>query len=313
MNKYLVTGGCGFIGSNLVKALINNYSSEVIVVDNLSSGKLSNLPKMNQINFIHSSIEEVSLNQIGEINGIFHLAAQASVPKSIDQFYESSKNNLLSSLKIFDIAIKKDIPLVYASSSAVYGNLEIGNEDLEIFDIISPYALDKLTLENYAQLFFKIFKLSSIGLRFFNVYGPNQDSSNPYSGVITIFINNLLKNKPIQLNGGLQTRDFIFIDDIVSTLIKSMEKQKDKKYSEILNVGTGVSISINQLLDSLINISSKTPKIINKKLPKGDPLKSYGNYNKLPKILNIDIKNFVGIDEGLSQTFYDYKKNLGFE
>ncbi len=312
MNKYLVTGGCGFIGSSLVKRLIN-INSEVIVVDDLSSGKLMHLPKSSKINFIENSIEEVSINQIGEIDGIFHLAAQASVPKSINQFFESSKNNLLSSLKIFDIAVKREVPLVYASSSAVYGNLEIGNEDLDNFDIISPYALDKLTLENYAQLFFKIFNLSSIGLRFFNVYGPNQDPRNPYSGVITIFINNLLKNKPVQVNGGLQTRDFIFVDDIVSTLIKSMEKQKNKKYFEILNVGTGISISINQLLNSLIKISSKNPEITKKKLSKGDPIKSFGNYTKLSKLLNIDIKKFVGIDKGLTQTFYDYKKLLGIK
>jgi UDP-glucose 4-epimerase len=312
MNKYLVTGGCGFIGSNLVKTLVK-MKSEVIVVDDLSSGKLINLPNSKRVNLIEKAIQDISILEISHIDGIFHLAAQASVPKSIDRFYESSKNNLLSTIKIFDIAKKKKVPIVYASSSAVYGNLALGDEYQNNFDIISPYALDKLTMENYAKLSFKLFNLSSIGLRFFNVYGPNQDPKNPYSGVITIFINNLINNKPIQVNGGFQTRDFIFIDDIVKTLIVSLEKQKVKKCFEILNVGTGKSISINQLLNYLINISGQKPEIIKVKLPPGDPEKSAGNYNKLSELLNIDIKKFVEIDEGLTETFYDYKKIQGIK
>tara|TARA_B100000029_G_scaffold454630_1_gene481262 strand:+ start:231 stop:1169 length:939 start_codon:yes stop_codon:yes gene_type:complete len=312
MSKYLVTGGCGFIGSNLVKTLVN-MGSEVIVVDNLSSGKLINLPNSKKINFIEKSIQNVSNSEISDIDGIYHLAAQASVPKSIEKFYESTKNNLLSSIKIFDIARINKVPVVYASSSAVYGNLELGDENRNNFDIISPYALDKLTMENYAELSFDLFNLSSIGLRFFNVYGPNQDPYNPYSGVITIFINNIINKKPIQVNGGFQTRDFIFIDDIVKTLIASLAKQKIKKCFEILNVGTGKSISINQLLNYLIDISGYKPEIIKAKLPFGDPEKSAGNYGKLSKILDLEINNFIDFENGLSKTFHHYKDKLGIK
>ena len=251
--KYIVTGGAGFIGSHLVERLIKD-KHEVFIIDDLSSGFKSNLPKELIDGMLISRIQDVSKDQIISSDGIFHLAAQASVPISINDFFNSSNNNILGTLKVFDWARSEKIPIVYASSSAVYGNLPLGDDLKEDYDILSPYAQDKLTMEQYALLLFKIYKVKSLGLRFFNVYGPKQDPKNPYSGVISIFIEKILCGEPVTINGGYQVRDFIYINDIVDVLIKSMNLLHNKNICNYCNVGTGVTVSIDELLLSLKNI-----------------------------------------------------------
>lgn len=306
--RYLITGGAGFIGSHLVDLLLS-YSYEVLVVDDLSFGKPENLEHIiNNIEFIDTKIQELELNDIGSIDGIFHLAAQASVPLSIEQFYESSKNNLESSLKVIDFARQLNIPLVYATSSAVYGNLPLGRDDINKFDLESPYALDKLVLEQYAQVANKIYKLSSIGLRFFNVYGPRQDALNPYSGVISIFADRMLKKQSIIINGGHQTRDFIYVKDIVNTLHKSMQKASNEVCCESINVGTGVSISINLLAELLSKLTKFKPYIEYRDLPIGDPEVSEGTYSKLEACLNINLQEFTPLEDGLINTIDFFKE-----
>ncbi len=298
---YMITGGAGFIGSHLFDRLVE-LGHKIIIVDDLSSGHKSNISENTNNEFLIEKIQEISFNNINTVDGIFHLAAQASVPYSIENFYESSKNNLLSSLKIFSWANDNNIPIVYASSSAVYGNLDLGDDKINKFDILSPYAQDKLTLENYAKMSWKIYKTPSIGLRFFNVYGPRQDPSNPYSGVISIFIDRLLNNKSVTVNGGYQTRDFIFVKDITEIMIKSMGLLSNKKSCEVLNVGSGISVSINSLLDKIANILEVEPKIVLKELPFGDPEKSFGNYEKLMEIIGYDINQFIELKDGLLET-----------
>ena len=226
----------------------------------------------------------------------------------MEQFYESSKNNILSSFKVFEWAEDRNIPVVYASSSAVYGNLPIGDDQIEKHDILSPYAQDKLTLEHYAEMCWNVYSTPSIGLRFFNVYGPRQDSTNQYSGVISIFIDRLLKNKPVTVNGGYQTRDFIFVRDIIDVMVQSMEYLFNKRLCEYLNVGTGTSITIDNLLGIIAEIMNIKPEVILKELPPGDPEKSDGTYEKLITALNIDIGQFVKLEDGLRNTI-DYIRN----
>ena len=311
MMRYLITGGAGFIGSHLTDLLLKN-NCKVIVVDDLSFGKMKNIQhNIDEIEFINKKIQDINTNDIKGIDGIFHLAAQASVPLSIENFYESSKNNLESSLRVIDFTRKLNIPLIYATSSAVYGNLSLGNDEINDFDLESPYALDKLVLEQYTQIANKIYGLSSIGLRFFNVYGPRQDASNPYSGVISIFADRMLKKQPIIVNGGYQTRDFIYIGDIVNTLYKSMQLASDKKCCESLNVGTGVSISIDKLVEILSDLINFNPKIEYKELPLGDPKESGGTYNKLQKVLNMNLDKFVSLEDGLNNTIEFFKEENG--
>ena len=306
---YLVTGGAGFIGSNLIESLLES-SNKVINVDNLIGGNSKNIINHPSVKNIKSSIQDIGeLSIFKDISGIFHLAAQSSVPLSIKDPYNSSGNNLLASLKVMDIARVYKLPIVYASSSAIYGNLPMGDESSLETDILSPYALDKLVMEKYSSIYYKLFKVSFIGLRFFNVYGPKQDPSNPYSGVISIFIDRILKNKTITVNGGYQTRDFIYVDDVIKILRKSMDKAKKNKMNHTLNVGTGKSISIDELLAFLIEIIGVYPAVKYVPLDDGDPEKSDGNYNKLKKLLDINLADMITINEGLKKTV-TYEKSI---
>ena len=298
---FLITGGAGFIGSHLVHRLIER-NCNIIVIDDLSSGHLSNINELDKIQFIENKVQSNEIDDLSDIDGIFHLAAQASVPVSIDKFYSSSSNNLLSSIRVFNLAKKFRIPVVYASSSAIYGNLSLGDDSKNNFEILSPYALDKLTMEKYASMMYDVYDVKSIGLRFFNVYGPNQDPSNPYSGVISIFIDQILKGNTITVNGGYQTRDFVYVEDVVDVMLKSMETLHESDICEFFNVGTGKSTSINELLNIIKDILNADPQIIKKELPKGDPEKSEGTYEKVRDILDIDLAKFVTLENGLEKT-----------
>ena len=183
---YLITGCAGFIGSNLVKKLYKNY--ELILVDDLSEGSIINLPRTLRTKIIKKKIQNIKNLKIKKLNGIFHLAAQSSVPLSLNNFYKSSTNNIESSLKVFEFSKQFSAPVVYASSSAVYGNLPLGNDQKEKFSITSPYAQDKLTVEHYAKMLFDIFKTSSVVITLtsssifnsfllFNLYLPIFDKS----------------------------------------------------------------------------------------------------------------------------------------
>jgi len=305
---YLVTGCAGFIGSNLVKNLYQN--SNLILVDDLSEGSINNLPKKIRGKLIKKKIQDIKNLKVKKIDGIFHLAAQASVPLSLISFYKSSSNNLSSSIKIFELSRKYSAPVVYASSSAVYGSLPMGNDKINKFSISSPYAQDKLTLEHYAKLSFEVFKTSSVGLRLFNVYGQRQKANSSYSSVVPIFIHRILKKIPVTVNGGFQTRDFIYVQDVVDVFIKSMNKIKKKKIFTVFNVGTGRSVTINKLFNIIKKKIGTNPKIVKRKLEKFDPKKSSGTYKKIFKFLNLKKNNFTKLEDGLEETInYIRKKN----
>ena len=287
--KYLITGCAGFIGSHLVKQIYKKYN--LMLVDDLSEGSLKNIPIRLRKRIIKKKIQDISDNNLKNLKGIIHLAAQSSVHLSMINFFNSSKNNILSSLKIFQISKKYSVPVVYASSSALYGNLPKGDDTKEKFSISSPYAQDKLTLEKYAKMMFDVFNISSIGLRFFNVYGPRQNANSPYAAVIPIFIDRMKKNLPVTINGGYQTRDFIFVDDVVKIIKLSMTNVQRKKICHVFNVGTGRSISINYLFKIIKARIPNISKIIKRPLEKFDPKKSSGNFKKLKK--NLLSKNFI--------------------
>jgi len=298
--KYLITGCAGFIGSNLVKKLYKDY--ELILVDDLSEGSITNLPQTLRAKIIKEKIQNIKNLKIKKLNGIFHFAAQSSVPLSLINYYKSSSNNLESSLKVFEYSKKFSAPVVYASSAAVYGNLPLGNDQKEKFSITSPYAQDKLTVEHYAKIAFEIFNTSSVGLRLFNVYGPGQRSNSPYSAVIPIFINRMLKKLPVIINGGFQTRDFIYVQDVVDVILLSMKKIQKKKNFQIFNLCTGRSVKIDFLFKLIKKNIGVNPKIIRRKLDKFDPKKSSGTFNKLFKFLNLKKYNFTKLEDGLDMT-----------
>jgi len=210
-------------------------------------------------------------------------------------------------LKVWEIANEMKVPVVYASSSAVYGNLCLGDDQSRQVDILSPYAQDKLTMEHYAKMCWEVYKTPSMGLRFFNVYGPRQDPTNPYSGVISIFIDRLLNKAPVTINGGYQTRDFIYVKDIVNVLVKSMGLVRRQKCCNTLNVGTGRSVTIDKLLSIISEIFNISPEIILKDLSPGDPKQSDGIYGKLKQVLKTDTKDFTDLKTGLLATINSIK------
>ena len=307
MKHYLITGGAGFIGSNLAEKLCEN--NFVTIIDDLSTGYILNIPKNKNIKFIKANIVNFQLTKITKkIDGVIHLAAQASVPLSISQFKESSKINLVGMINIMDFCLKNKIPIVYASSSAIYGNLEIGDDQNTESDILSPYALDKYVMEEYSKLFFDIYGLSSIGLRFFNVYGPKQDSSNPYSGVISIFSEQINNDQSITINGGHQTRDFIYVDDVVLCIMAALKEVSKKSICEQVNILTGKSYSIDYLANQISRITEKKININYKELPKGDPEKSSGSIEKMEKVLKVNSSNFTNFSSGLTKTIEFFKR-----
>jgi UDP-glucose 4-epimerase len=304
----IVTGGAGFIGSNLCDFLIQN-NHNVVVIDNLSTGKISNLSKViRKIEFFNEDIESFNFDVVVDIDVVIHLAAQPSVPLSITNFKTSSTSNLIGTVNVIDYCSNYKIPFIYASSSAVYGELEFGNDNNSKIDILSPYAADKYCMELYAKTANKLYQLSSIGLRFFNVYGPRQDPSSPYSGVISIFIDRLLGRKPIYINGGYQTRDFIYVHDVIEIIYKAIITAKQNIKCEQINVLTGGSISVDHLLDTLSEkIGYDTHKTY-QDLPNGDPKESNGSTEKMEAILNVNLTELVQLDDGLSSTI-DFIKN----
>jgi UDP-glucose 4-epimerase len=300
--RFLVTGGAGFIGSHLCDFLIKK-SHSLVVIDDLSAGDLGNLISVIEaIEFYQVKIEKFDFEEIGRVDAVIHLAAQASVPVSIERFRDSSSTNLLGTISVLDYCRSYDIPLVYASSSAIYGDLVLGDDECEKIDLLSPYAVDKYVMEVYAKAAFRLYGLSSIGLRFFNVYGPRQDPKSPYSGVISIFADRLINGESIVINGGHQTRDFVYVDDVVNCLYRSLKVCLASSTCEQINVLTGSSVSIDELVIMLskdINVDvDKTYQA----LPEGDPEQSNGTTGKMVRLLRADLHGMVRIEVGLSET-----------
>ena len=305
----LVTGGGGFIGSHVCDELIR-LGNTLTVIDDLSTGNIENLQGIiNDIDFYEEKIETFNLNSLKDIEAIIHLAAQTSVPLSIEEFKDSSNSNISGCLNIIDYSKEKGIPLVYASSSAVYGNLPIGDDSSMSTDLISPYAVDKYTMELYGKMANALYQLPNIGLRFFNVYGERQDPSSQYSGVISVFIDQMLNQQQVTIHGGHQTRDFIYVSNIVESIIASLSLLKKRRIFENINVLTGVSTSINELFKILAqhidyNISPKYTDLL-----LGDPIESGGTIAKLQSRLMLDPNVFKTLNEGLLRTIKSIDKN----
>jgi|WetSurMetagenome_2_1015567.scaffolds.fasta_scaffold129460_2 nucleoside-diphosphate-sugar epimerase len=257
-NKALVTGGAGFIGSHLVDALVA-AKCDVTVLDNLSTGHLSNLSHLkNQITFIEADIRDsVSVMKASAgCDVIFHEAAVVSVPQTVREPVVSAMVNDIGTLTVLEAARKHNVKrTILASSCAVYGD-NPGLPKVEIMPAkpMSPYAVQKRTGELNARLYHELYGVETVCLRYFNVYGPRQDPSSPYSGVISVFLTRATeKRKPVIYGDGAQSRDFVFVKDVVrANLLSACAKGAS---GTCFNVGTGRSIQVNQLWDSISRLS----------------------------------------------------------
>ncbi len=300
--KILISGGAGFIGSNLCDYLASNKHN-VVVIDDLSTGHKSNLSSVsNQIEFYKEKIEQFDFKKVSNVDAVVHLAAQPSVPFSITNFSDSSSANLLGTINVIEYCRTNQIPLIYASSSAIYGNLSLGDDESNRIDLLSPYAADKYAMELYAKTAYKLYKLSSVGLRFFNVYGPRQDPGSPYSGVISIFADRMLKGQEVKINGGHQTRDFVYVKDVVDTIYRAIVLSSNDIVCEVSNVLTGRSVTIDYLADQMMDVVDVEVEKKYKDLPLGDPQQSDGTTANMVKIFSIKLEQFVKLEKGLIDT-----------
>ncbi len=250
----VVTGGLGFIGSHLVDKLVEN--NQVTVIDDKSSGKLQNLnnPQHENLQIIIGGINDLNLKEIFQNKDyVFHQAAMASVPLSVDFPEESHRINATGTLKILvaarDCGIKK---LLNASSSAVYGDsTSMPLKENEAINPLSPYAVSKACAEQYCKVFSEVYGLETVSFRYFNVFGPRQDPESQYAAVIPKFIDSLLNgNSPVIYGDGEQSRDFIYVNDVVDANIKACKS----KFSGVLNLACGNALSVNELFSMIKNI-----------------------------------------------------------
>ena len=304
--KYAVTGGAGFIGSHLVKNLVER-GNEIIVIDNLNTGKKKNVKKnLKKINFSEVDIRDFSTIEdiMKNVDGIFHEAALASVQDSFripDKFFDV---NVKGTENIFKIGKKLGIKVVYASSSSVYGN-PISNPIKEDDDKnpINPYAKTKLENDKMAEKYAKN-GLKVIGLRYFNVFGPGQ--SKEYAGVIKLFLERIQQGLSPLINGdGLQVRDFVYVDDVVNANMLAMESNIDGKF---FNIGTGTTISVLDLANMIIKFSGLKLKPIHRLAVPGDVRATQADITKAKTMLKW--KPTTSIQDWLKNAVLDVKNNL---
>ncbi len=279
MQRILVTGGAGFIGSHTVDLLLAN-GYHVVVIDNLMTGKTSHLNLSHpNLRFVMGDILDypLLLAEMRQCRAVLHLAALASVPKSIEDPIQSFKLNMQGFLHVLQ-AIRElngSTRLVYASSAAVYGSsgqLPSCDETALSSTVNSPYALEKANNERYAELFAKMFGVRSLGLRYFNVYGPRQDPHSPYSGVIAKFIHQVKEEEMITIYGdGKQSRDFIYVADVARANLLAL----DNHYCGVLNIATGVSETLLNLILYIEKITGKQANTCFAGARIGDIIQSY--------------------------------------
>lgn len=283
----MVTGGAGFIGSHIVNRLISD-GHEVVVLDDFSTGHRSNLTENKALTIVEGDISNFdTVKQCMQgVDWVFHKAAVASVPKTVNDPVGSSLVNYQGTLHLLEAARNNDVKrFVFASSAALYGDEPTLPKIETMCPVtLSPYAVDKLASESACGMYTKLYGLETVCLRYFNVYGPKQDPSSPYSGVISIFTDKL-KNKQIPsiFGDGEQTRDFVFVSDVVEANMKAVTTENCA--GRFFNIATGNKITLNDLLKSLSDIYSIEFNVNYGEVRKGDIKDSYAVIDKANSIL----------------------------
>jgi nucleoside-diphosphate-sugar epimerase len=300
----LVAGGAGFIGSHIVDRLLKQ-DLEVTVLDNLYSGKLENIShnvKNKGFHFVRGDIRDYDLvkRTVKGVDAVFNEAAVVGVPRSIEQPILANDVNVGGTLTLLKACLEADVDrFIQASSASVYGNAMIlPIDENSPLSPVSPYAVAELAAENYVQVFCTTYGLETVCLRYFNVYGPRQAFS-VYSGVIPIFVNQLSHDqRPTIFGDGKQTRDFLYIEDVVDACMLTLTSKKAT--GQVFNIATGVPSSVNELVETLQKIMVKRHlKPVYKRLRPGELRFSYANIERARKILTYEPK--FNLQEGLKK------------
>lgn len=303
MAEYLVTGGAGFIGSHLVETLVAQ-GAKVAVLDNLTQGKYENIAHVaNSIEFYEGSVceEEILGKALQGVKVVFHLAAVCSVLQSISDPWLTHKTNSEGTLKLLLLSRQFGVKrVIYASSASIYGESEIlPKVETLLPSPCSPYGASKVAGEYYCQVFTKIYGLETVALRYFNVFGPRQNKDSPYAAVIPKFILALQRGEsPIIYGDGEQTRDFVYVSNVVSANL--LAAKADDVAGKIFNIGCGVQISINQLLNFLTHILAKSSHGCHEAAKLGDIRHSLADITLARRYLHY--APVINIWEGLTRT-----------
>ena len=313
MKKLLVTGAGGFIGSNMVKYLLENTEHSIVGVDTFENGEnnrnfIENLSSINsRFTFIEESFTETDLTQI---DVVFHFAATPRVSYSVEEPLITNENNVTKTLVLLENCVRSKVKrFVFSSSSSVYGNVDnFPTNEQELTGPISPYALQKLTMEKYCKLYSELYNLDTVSLRYFNVYGPNQYADNAYATVICAWIKGYIQNEPIRLDGtGKQSRDFSYVKDVCQANYLVGVYGENLK-GEVYNVAHNRNTDLNTLLELIKDMSNNKDLTIKKESFRvGDVFKTHADINKIKKL------NFtpeIHIREGVELTYKWYESIL---
>lgn len=314
--RVLVTGGAGFIGSNLVENLLaDQHIERVRVLDNLATGSIDNVEEFNtssKFEFIQADIRDYSacLNACDGIDILSHQAALGSVPRSINDPITTNEVNITGTLNVFTAAKEKKIKrIVYAASSSTYGDhTALPKVEDRIGKPLSPYAITKYVNELYADVFSRLYEIEFIGLRYFNVFGPKQSPNGPYAAVIPLFMESALTGKSPIINGdGETSRDFTFVANVVQANLLSLFTTDKRAINQVYNIGLGEQTSLTQLIDYLKEISSSEIEPIHVAERPGDVKHSLADISKAKLLLGYNPK--VSVKEGLRETYEWYSQN----
>jgi len=288
MQKVLIAGGAGFIGSHTADLLMEK-GIEVRVLDNLTSGFRSNLPADNPLlEFIEGDIRDADSVKAAMkgITHVVHLAAQVSVVASLEDPEFSAQQNIIGYLNVLDAAKNAGVKrMVYASSAAIYGEPHVLplTEDVPMKQL-SPYGLEKKFNEDYADLYYRLYNFTSVGMRFFNVYGPRQDPKSPYAGVIALFMDRIKDKLPLVVNGdGEHSRDFVYVRDVARTNVAALEMD----YQGACNVATGQRTSLLDLIRVLSEVTGNEANVSHVEAREGDIVHSLADTSVMNKQLNV--------------------------
>ncbi|HEX7485292.1 MAG TPA: SDR family oxidoreductase [Vicinamibacterales bacterium] len=307
MSLYLVTGGAGFIGSHLCEELARR-GERVRVVDSLITGKRANLAHVPDVDFLEGDLAEIDVahRAVAGVDYVLHQAAIPSVPRSVSDPITSNRSNIDATLNVLvaarDAGVKR---IVYAGSSSAYGDTPTLPKREEMpTNPLSPYALQKLVGEQYLAMFTKLYGLDTVTTRYFNVFGPRQDPSSPYSGVISLFISALVDGRqPIMYGDGGQTRDFTYVANVVDGVLRACHAPGIG--GQMMNVATGGRISLNELLTTMCGILGVQTQAIYREARAGDVRDSQADITRAKRLINY--VPFVDLHDGLERTLAWYR------